>query len=141
MPTNGRTKGKSGELELASLINEQLGHPCLTRNLSQTRDGGHDLVVSNMESLEAERLDQMAIEVKRHKQANPGDIKNWWKQAYRQAIQISKIPVLFYRPDREDWTAMLPLSKSLPWEDPKNCISMGLPLFIQILKDPDLVTM
>ena len=135
-----RRKGKTGELELANLINKKLGQPCLTRNLTQTRNGGHDLIVENPEdSLEATRLDQLAIEVKRHKQTKPGDIKNWWKQAHRQAEQLNKIPVLFFRADRENWTAMLPLSKSLPWEKSENCISMGLPLFIEILKEPSLM--
>ena len=134
-----RRKGKTGELELANLINKKLGHPCLTRNLTQTRNGGHDLIVDNLDTMEATRLDQMAIEVKRHKQTKPGDIKQWWQQAHKQAEQLNKIPVLFYRADRESWTAMLPLSKSLPWDNHQHCISMGLPLFLEILKEPNLM--
>lgn len=141
MAKAGRRKGKDGELELANLINKSLGHPCLTRNLSQTRNGGHDLTVANLDSLEAERLDQMSIEVKRHQSTKASDVKTWWKQTHKQAMDINKIPVLFYRGDREDWKAMLPLSKSLSWDNPNHCITMGLPLFIQILKKPDLVNM
>lgn len=133
-----RRKGKDGENELAQIINRKLGIRCLARNLVQSRNGGHDLVVTDTSTLPAQRLDQLAIEVKRHKQVKPADIKSWWQQAAKQALDIKKVPVLFYRADREDWQAMIPLSEKLDYKDARHCITMTMDLFISIINDPDL---
>ena len=41
--TSSRRKGKAGELEVADLLRDLLG-TAVTRNLTQARDGGHDLI-------------------------------------------------------------------------------------------------
>ena len=40
---SSRRKGKRGELEVAALLRDLLG-TAVVRNLTQTRDGGHDLI-------------------------------------------------------------------------------------------------
>ncbi|MBA2591163.1 MAG: hypothetical protein H0U97_02440, partial [Gammaproteobacteria bacterium] len=41
--TDSRRKGKAGEREAALLLQDLLG-TAVVRNLTQTRDGGHDLI-------------------------------------------------------------------------------------------------
>ena len=61
---NSRRKGKEGELELATTLNTLLGCKLLERNLVQSRDGGHDLVVNDPTHCVGKRLDELAIEIK-----------------------------------------------------------------------------
>ena len=141
MAKNSRTKGKTGELELANLINSALGKKYLVRNLRQTRDGGHDLDVDNQfagtdDNHIFQKLASMAIEVKRHQICRRSDIKNWWLQAVSQAKQKKSVPVLFYRADRGCWYCMFPLFKSLDQCDVDNCVTMGLNLFCTLIKSP-----
>lgn len=160
MAKNGRRKGKDGENELARLVNKQLGQDLLSRNLQQNRNGGYDLIVAHTDTMEARRLDEMAIEVKRHQSAKPADIRHWWQQATQQAVEKAKLPVLFYRADREDWKCVLPLFKStkdhriLKSNEPdpelktaqdvfdyelNHCLTMSLDLFVMIIQQPDLI--
>ena len=144
MAKNSRKKGKSGELELANLINDQLGQKYLIRNLDQTRDGGHDLDIDQRihehdDSHIGQRLESMAIEVKRHHTCKPADIRQWWGQAVMQAERKKALPVLFYRGDRENWRCMFPIFKQLDMKCPDNCVTMSLPLFCQLVREPDLI--
>jgi Holliday junction resolvase len=92
-----RTKGAIGERELAALIREHTGWD--VRRRVRQHDGDSDL----------EGVPGWCVEVKRHKTALPGDIAQWWAQAYRQADDCGGIPVLFYRADRREWRAVWPL--------------------------------
>ena len=103
--TQSRNKGACGERELASLIHDSLGVKA-RRNLSQSRQGGHDLITEADGGL----LDRFAIEVKRYTKASPALIRKWWTQAERQAQEAGKVPVLAYREDRQDWRVVLPIS-------------------------------
>jgi len=110
MSINSRTKGKQGELELASTIYEQTGIR-LHRNLIQTRSGGYDLLVGDDQvGPVADHLRQYAIECKRAKAATPAYINKWWEQATRQANDAGKIPCLAYRADRHEWRVIIPMS-------------------------------
>lgn len=95
-----KAKGASGERELADLLAywaRDAGVAVqLTRNLEQTRGGGHDLC-----GLEDYGL---AVEVKR---VEALAVAQWWKQACRQADAAKCAPVLAYRQNRKAWTFMV----------------------------------
>ena len=96
--TSSRRKGKRGELEVAALLRDLLGRG-VVRNLTQARDGGHDLL----------GLPGWSPEVKRA--AKPRIIE-WWKQATDQANGAK--PVLLYRVDRRPWRAVVALADAVP---------------------------
>lgn len=95
-PGGAKQKGAEGERELARLLIGWAGPKQaleLTRNLEQTRSGGHDLV-----GLEGYG---MAVEVKR---VETKSIAEWWRQAVRQAEKAGNlIPVLAWRQNRQPW--------------------------------------
>ena len=110
MTTNSRRKGMTGELEFSKIVEGLLGVR-LARNLSQTRDGGHDLGApgegAGVGIIDA-FLSRYAIEVKRHHAITQADVTRFWNQAQAQASTAGKIPVLAYRADREEWRVVLP---------------------------------
>ena len=96
-----RTKGATAERELLKLLSDGLGLN-LTRNLTQTREGGAD----------CDDLEGYALEIKRHETLQ---LTTWWKQAVEQAG--NKVPVLAYRQSRKPWVFVVPMSclnKDLP---------------------------
>ncbi len=104
MAINVRNKGASAEREVIGLLQPVVDKvytaygrvpPKLTRNLEQTRCGGHDLV----------GLDWLALEVKRCETLK---ITEWWKQAVRQA-GADKLPVLIYRQNGKAWNIRMPV--------------------------------
>jgi Holliday junction resolvase len=88
-----RTKGANAERELLSLLNDGLGLN-LTRNLTQTREGGAD----------CDDLDGFALEIKRHETLH---LAQWWEQTLAQAA--GKIPALAYRQSRKPWSFIVPM--------------------------------
>jgi hypothetical protein len=95
---NIRSKGQRGEREAIDLLQEWLAPVTaaakvdpveLSRNLTQTREGGYDVV----------GLDWLALEVKRHENLQ---VSTWWKQTLRQA-RPDQIPMLMYRQNRTPW--------------------------------------
>jgi len=109
MTINSRNKGSAAELEFSSIIFNLSGIR-LTRNLEQSRSGGHDLIVQADEVGQvADSFRSLAIEVKRHAKATPGLIKAWWAQAQQQAELNELTPILAYRADRQDWQVIAPL--------------------------------
>ena len=97
---NSRSKGKAGELELAKLLRDELGIE-VTRNLEQTRNGGHDLM----------GLPMIALEVKRQEHIK---LTDWWLQTKEQANITNRIPVLAYRKSRQPWRFRLPMLVVMP---------------------------
>jgi hypothetical protein len=91
-------KGKHDELEVAALLRNLLG-TAVVRNLTQVRDGGHDLL----------GLPGWSAEVKR---ACTPRVHQWWRQAVAQAGEVR--PVLFYRLDRKPWRAVIALTDAVP---------------------------
>lgn len=117
-----RNKGANGEREVLALLSERLG-VTLSRNLSQTRNGGADCV----------ELGRIRLEVKRQERLN---ITAWWKQAEEQSLllvtnvtnnntgerlntnqpggspgePVRLIPALAYRQSRKPWTFILDAS-------------------------------
>lgn len=128
-----RTKGAAGEREFCNALSKLLDYmgvdSALSRNLSQTRDGGYDIA----------GLGDMAIEVKRAKQARVGD---WWTQAAFQAQECNKFPVLAYRLDRREWRVVMHIN-DITHPDFAFCatdgydftVEMGLGLFAQVIAE------
>lgn len=93
-----KRRGKDGENELARLLTERLG-TVIRRNLGQSRDGGHDLL-----------LPGWSVEVKRA--ASP-QLATWWQQTLLQARNAGTRPVLAYRLDRGAWCFVVRLADLL----------------------------
>lgn len=94
-----RTKGQSGEREIAGIVRELTGYD--VRRRVRQHDGDSDL----------EGVPGWSVEVKRHKAAGRGEIARWWAQCVRQAALA--LPVLFYRLDRDAWRAVWPVAVAL----------------------------
>jgi hypothetical protein len=118
-----RRKGACGEKEFARLVEDLLGVR-LSRNLSQSRDGGHDMThKAEAAGVPAARaLARYAIEVKRRHQAAPSDLSAWWSQAVGQADRCGLWPALAYREDRREWRVVIPLSSI----NPEMTLNLGL---------------
>ena len=91
---HSRTKGATGEREIAALIRDLTGHD-VKRRVRQ-RDGDSDL----------EGVPGWSVEVKR---AAKPQLSAWWLQTVEQARKGRAKPVLFYRIDRRQWRAVWPL--------------------------------
>ena len=97
-----RSKGQSGEREIAGIVRDATGWN--VRRRVRQHDGDSDL----------EGVPGWSVEVKRHRAATRGDIARWWQQAVAQAGDL--LPVLFYRVDRDAWRAVWPVATAF---DPK----------------------
>jgi len=124
-----RTKGQSGEREFASLIFDHLGVE-MRRNLSQTQNGGHDLVTGD-HSPAGRALSLFAIEIKRHRSASPGAIAQWWIQTTEQAVEAELIPCLAFRADRLKWRVVVPLYAVSDTQSESNSIEMAAELSVE----------
>jgi hypothetical protein len=134
MPINSRTKGKTAEREFIGELKELLGPELtseLTRNLDQTRDGGHDI----------NGLAGWAPEIKRYAKLLASDKKKFWEQTITQATAINQKPVLAYREDRAGWRAVMRLSDVLGHEHPDWCndydytVEMSLESFCYLVRE------
>ena len=56
-----RTKGAQGEREAAALLTDLLGVPAIKRELSQTRDGGYDLLACGI-AIEVKRTQNVGLD-------------------------------------------------------------------------------
>jgi hypothetical protein len=127
---NSRAKGKSGERELIGELKKLLPSEMtseLTRNLDQTRDGGHDIL----------GLDGWALEVKRYAHVLPADLDRFWQQACEQAARNDgSSPALCFREDRKAWRTVIHVSQ-LGWhqdgEDYGDTVQMSLELFAKLV--------
>lgn len=104
MGARSRNKGANGERELARLLSDELGME-VTRNLLQSREGGHDL----------DGVPGWCLEVKRRAKAAEGDKRQWWEQARAASVEMlirnggSANPAVLYREDRREWRALVGL--------------------------------
>ena len=128
---NSRTKGKTAERELIGELKKLLPEHLtaeLSRNLDQTRSGGHDIL----------GLDGWAIEVKRYANVLPADLERFWAQAVEQAQRCQQAPVLCYRADRRDWRAVIHIEcfddVEVAGKPYANTVEMSLPLFAAIVE-------
>ncbi len=141
MGAKSQIKGASGEREFCKVLGNLIGIDCLERNLEQRRSGGHDINVNQAarptllahERETLDRLNQLAIEIKRHRSATGADIGQWWSQTCRQAAAISKSPILAFRTDRGRWQIIAPCSLERPLADMLGTIRMDIELFAEHL--------
>ncbi|WP_156925473.1 putative PDDEXK endonuclease [Thioalkalivibrio paradoxus] len=123
-----RTKGAAGERELRRLLEAELG-PGISRNLSQTRDGGHDLT----------GVGPFAIEVKRYKRATASMLAAWWTQAEAQAESAGLRPALAWREDRAPWRVLVRLADVRPglgpWPGIEWTAAVTLPAFAALVRE------
>jgi hypothetical protein len=103
---NIRTKGASGEREVATMLNgiiaqvmTAMGYAgdeieaaakCVQRNQNQTAVGGCDLT----------NVFGIAVEVKRQEQVSLG---SWWAQCEKSARANNELPLLIWRQNRKPW--------------------------------------
>jgi len=109
---NIRTKGQTGEREIANDLSKIIRDiyiklnlpiprdrkgeevPFVQRNQMQTASGGHDITGTF----------DLAIEIKRQEALS---INTWWKQAVSQAARADGVPVLLYRQSRKPWKVVM----------------------------------
>lgn len=126
---NSRAKGKSGERELIGELKKLLPSEMtseLTRNLDQTRDGGHDIL----------GLDGWALEVKRYAEVLPADLERFWQQAVEQARNNESRPALCFRQDRRAWRTVVHVSELGFHQDEDSygeTVEMSLQLFAKLV--------
>ena len=100
MGKSQRTKGAQGERELAGKLTELLGGQVVKRELSQTRDGGCDLVLKSTAG-------DVHVECKRVERRSP-DIYNWLAQCEASCTN-GELAAVAWRPNRRGWTVTMSL--------------------------------
>lgn len=141
MSAKSRNKGAAGERELARLLTDELGVE-VTRNLLQTREGGHDL----------NGVPGWCVEAKRRAKVTEGEKRQWFDQvlgAWAAQPEREWWPAVLYREDRKDWRALVPLHVLAPEVFPvfaagtagaspvvhEQIADISLPAFCQIVRE------
>ena len=128
---NSRAKGKAGERELIGELKKLLPSDMtseLTRNLDQTRDGGHDIL----------GLDGWALEVKRYAEVLPADLERFWAQTTEQARNNGALPALCFRQDRRPWRTVIRISDASTvgsTDGYEDTVEMSLSLFAKLVME------
>ena len=99
--TNSRNKGLRFELQVASLLDDELGIK-LHRDLEQTRTADHGDLISSDPSW------PFCIECKRYAKGLPKD--EWWEQVCTASDLVRKIPILVYKFDRLPIRVRVPIA-------------------------------
>ena len=100
--TNSRNKGLRFELQVASLLDDELGIK-LHRDLEQTRTADHGDLISSDPSW------PFCIECKRYAKGYlPKD--EWWQQVCIASDLVRKIPILVYKFDRLPIRVRVPIA-------------------------------
>lgn len=86
---NARRKGHGGEREVVKILKKY--GIIASRNLEQTREGGHDLITKGTV------LEDYAIEIKTIGKWSNACRKKYWEQAVTQAKKVNKIPLLIWK--------------------------------------------
>ncbi|WLY87245.1 hypothetical protein [Vibrio phage vB_VibM_83AMN] len=106
MAINVRTKGQTGEREIAKFFNdiyaevyEELGMTLPEKDIAQRRQnqsavGGSDLDNTCGYSVEVKRQEKLAI-------------NTWWDQCVVSAKEDKNLPVLMYRQNNKKWRVVL----------------------------------
>lgn len=107
MTINSRTKGQTGEREIATALNEIMQKQLVLHGLNHMLEDTNLLVQRNQNQSAVGGFDlintmHFAIEIKRQETLN---INQWWTQAVNQAGS-SKTPVLIFRQNRRPWRVM-----------------------------------
>jgi len=104
MTINARTKGQTGEREIATLLNNWFDEACIRkgykipavedrpfqRNQNQSAVGGDDLTNPMRLSIEVKRQENLSV-------------PSWWRQCEASARRQNNIPILLFRQNRKSW--------------------------------------
>jgi hypothetical protein len=101
MSAGSRAKSQAGEREVAALIRDLTGWQ--VRRCARQHESGSGF----------EGVPGWLVEVRRPADVGRADIARWWLQTGARARQAVKLPVLFYRADRDEWRAVWPLAAHL----------------------------
>jgi hypothetical protein len=134
---NVRTKGATGEREIAALLNDivmdelrkrkwnedviEAFRYYVQRNSNQSSVGGKDLI----------NTFGYAIEIKRHQVPA---IKKWWEQCCQQAYRLGEEPVLLYRANRKPWRVVLHASIQSPFKPIQAVGEFDFDVFLQLFR-------
>lgn len=92
---NSRTKGASGERELAKFLKNRLKLDFMPeRNLEQVRSGGSDIINVYPFHFECKRVEVL-------------DLQSWWIQSKSSAMKDGAIPVVAFRQNRKPWEFLI----------------------------------
>ena len=95
MSVTQRRKGQAGEREAHRELHQHLGDVVGKRELSQTRDGGPDLIINGID---------LAVEVKRQERAS---LQVWMDQATNG--HTHRMAAVMWRPNRGKWIVAMPI--------------------------------
>jgi hypothetical protein len=128
MTLNARTKGQTGEREIADMLNyaiyttmKRMGYDepdCLKgmrtvqRNQMQSAVGGNDLTNCFGLSVEVKRQETLAI-------------PEWWRQTVAAASRNNEVPVLIYRQNRKAWHVRLPIHLPIQGQFVNHMVAVG----------------
>lgn len=121
MTISEKCKEQRGQREIVNLLKDE-GFSA-SRNLQQTRDGGHDLIIEGH---------SVAVECKR---AAKPLINQWWQQCERQARQAGLTPVLVYKLDRKPIRAIMPLQMIDSSHDERYLCEVDFATFAYLLRE------
>lgn len=119
MSINVRTKGQTGEREIAKFFNDiyrevyaELKMPfpekdICQRNQNQSAVGGCDLTATCFYAVEIKRQEALSI-------------NTWWKQCLVSAVEANKFPVLIYRQNKQKWKVVLFMNPIMLFADEKH---------------------
>ncbi len=114
-----RNKGASFEREIVNLLIDAGFNA--SRNLSQTRDGGFDVIVNGVD---------VAIECKR---AAKPLFNGWWQQTVDQAGNLH--PILIYKLDRQQIRARVMLNMIDAAHSEDHVIEVGFETLIYLMRE------
>ena len=122
MAAMSRTKGADGERELFSRLSDELGI-VVRRKLGSARDGGCDGLDVPGWAVEVKRTEVLTLPL-------------FWAQAKRQAEQLGRRPVLFWRKSRAKWVAFMDPHDLAPeiFQPGGDPLSMPLPRWCEMAR-------
>lgn len=131
-----KTKGSTGEREIATLLNVcvrkcrvSAGLPPFKkedepfqRNQNQSAVGGDDLTNPFKLSIEVKRQERLAL-------------PQWWKQTVESAKRTDGVPILIYRQNNKQWKVIMECYLPSPWQksawiDLKPPVEVSIEIFL-----------
>lgn len=126
VPFRSRGKGKTGEREVAKMLEAwwcTMVEPCKFKSTPQSGGFGGaaaadvrgDFKIAGDLMTTAKKW-LFCVEVKRREQGvlkrlyemKPSPVWGWWRQCVKAAKEEGRVPLLFFRRNREEWIVMLP---------------------------------
>lgn len=132
MGANPRTKGQSGEREIADMLNSIIAEvrkgeglavfdkrdEPFQRNQNQSAVGGDDLTNPICLSIEVKRQEQLSV-------------NSWWKQCLASSERFGNVPILLFRQNRKKWRCCMLAEVPLQPPGVANYKSIG-PVMVEV---------